>query len=243
MKKYFSWLPNFITLLNLISGCFAIVAAFNDQLHVAAILVIIASVFDFLDGLTARALNAYTPIGKELDSLADVISFGLLPSVLVFKFLSIELNVEDLLFSEWTIHSIFPFIGFIVVVFSALRLARFNIDERQSDSFIGLPTPANAILIASVILLINYKNLSVNPFILSGLVVFTSFLLVSEFPMFSLKFKHFSLKGNEIRYILIAFSVALLIIFKIYAFPLIIFSYIVLSIFNNVYNHFKKRTL
>jgi len=243
MRKYFTWIPNFITTLNLICGCLAIVSAFNQLLHVAAILIFIASVFDFLDGMSARALKAYTQIGKQLDSLADLISFGLAPAIIIFQVLSDFANSAEFPVDNVHITGFFPYIAFIIVVFSALRLAKFNIDERQTSSFIGLPTPANALFIASIILLHEYRGLNINLFLLTGVVVFMAFLLVAELPMFSLKFTNLKIKGNETRFLFLGLSLLLLIVLKIYALPAIILLYIVLSIILIFVKHLKQSKL
>ena len=175
IKKH---VPNFITCLNLFSGALAVYFAFQANYELVLILVLLAAVFDFLDGFAARLLKAYSPMGKELDSLADVISFGLAPGAVAFSML----QASEL--PQWL-----AFAGFIIPVFSALRLAKFNIDERQSSSFIGMPTPANAIFWIG--LGYSYhENLAQQPYFVLGFIALMSLLLVSELPMFSLKFKN-----------------------------------------------------
>lgn len=224
MKKH---IPNAITCLNLFSGCLGIVFAFNGQLHYASYAILIAAVFDFFDGMLARLLNAYSDIGKELDSLADMVSFGVLPSVIIYHlFLRIP-QTEG-------IYIWLPYSAFLIAVFSGLRLAKFNIDTRQAEHFIGLPTPANAMLIGSLPLIINQGNSFMlsyiaNPFILLGLSVGMSLLLVAELPLISLKFKNLILKDNLLRYILILSSIILLLTIKFSAVPLIIALYVILS--------------
>lgn len=224
-------IPNIITCLNVVCGSLAIVFAFQGELHIAAYFIFGGAFFDFFDGFFARLLKSYSLIGKELDSLADVITFGVAPSAIVYMIL------KDL--SECPCLNI-GYFAFIITVFSALRLAKFNIDTRQSDSFIGLPTPANAIFFASIALLIKYfpeNNIVLfiqNAYVILALVVVFSFLLISEVPIFSLKFKSFSFAKNKIRYIFIAISVILLIILQLIAIPLIILIYILMSVIINL---------
>ena len=223
MKKH---IPNTITCLNLFSGCVGIVYAFDGQLQTAACAILLAAVFDFLDGMVARMLNAYSEIGKELDSLADVVSFGVLPSVIMYQlFLSTEPTA--------LIHPNVRFLAFMIAIFSALRLAKFNVDSRQSEHFIGLPTPANALLIASLPMMLTHPVLSafiLNSYFLSAISIVMSLLLVAELPLVSLKFKSLSFANNIVRYILIIASGILLLIFKFAAVPLILALYIILSI-------------
>lgn len=233
MKIY--TIPNGITLLNLLCGCLSVVYAFNDQLIPAAILIFVAGIFDFLDGFFARLLKAYSEIGKQLDSLADLISFGLAPSIILYQMMtwSIENNNQNLVMDHPILYAVFPGLAFIITLFSALRLAKFNIDERQSDSFIGVPTPASGFLIASFpFILENYPLL--HAYILNVPVLLTfigliSFLLIAEIPLISLKFKNFSFTANKSRYILLTASLILLILFKISAFPIIFCLYLIIS--------------
>jgi CDP-diacylglycerol---serine O-phosphatidyltransferase len=233
-------IPNFITLLNLLSGCIAIVFIFNNQLVIAAYLIGLAAVFDFLDGMFARLLQVQSPIGKDLDSLADVVSFGLVPGLILFKLLGYSIGVSI----QTGIITLVPYIAFIVPLFSALRLAKFNNDERQTDVFIGLPTPANALLIASFPLIIIQQStlvgidiLSIQSFFLStvfliSITILLSYLLVAEIPLLSLKFKTFNWKDNKIRYLFLGFSCFLLILLYFAAVPLIILMYILFSLFS-----------
>ncbi len=224
MKKH---IPNFITCLNLLSGCIASVYAFNGDLETAAYLVILSAFFDFLDGLFARMLNAYSEIGKQLDSLADMISFGFIPGLFIFKMLSSTLINNGL--PEYLAYS-----GFIVTIFSALRLAKFNIDTRQTENFIGLATPANTLFFISLPFLhtqpIAFLEILTNPLVLVFLSIGMSYLLVSEVPLFSMKFKSMALGLNIHRYLLIILSLILIIFFKFAAIPIIIVIYILLSI-------------
>ena len=215
MKKH---IPNFITCLNLFSGCVAAYLAFKGNYPGAFIAILLASVFDFMDGFAARMLKAYSAMGKELDSLADMVSFGLAPGAIVFSLLS-ETGIN-----EWL-----PFLGFMIPVFSGLRLAKFNIDDRQTSSFIGLPVPANAIFWAGLVY-------SFSPFLLNTvwllliMVVVFSYLLISEIPMFSLKFKNISWKDNQNQFIFLIGCVLILAIFQLNAFSIIIGWYIASSI-------------
>lgn len=215
MKKH---IPNFITSLNLFTGCVGIYFAFSGNYTWAFVCVLLAAIFDFMDGFAARLLKAYSPMGKELDSLADVISFGLLPGAIVFFFLS---QVE--------IHPLIPFFAFLIPVFSGLRLAKFNVDERQTDSFIGLPVPANAIFWGGLIY--SYHHfLAQYPWVVIALVLLFSFLLISELPMFSLKMKNLSWADNIVQYCFLLFSLLLIIFFRTNAFASIILVYILFSI-------------
>lgn len=236
--------PNTITSLNILSGCLSIVLAFEGNLVLSSFFIFLSAVFDFFDGMTARLLHAYTRIGKELDSLADIVSFGIAPSVIIYQLLKLTLRTEGLLFNmEYPqyFEIVILMSSFVIAVFSALRLAKFNLDTRQTESFIGLPVPANAIFIAALpLILFNaeyefFKDLILNIYFLL-IVVFTgSYLLVAELPMFSLKFKNLDPKRNTIRFIFIGIAVILMILLKFIAIPLIIIVYILLSVFNNLY--------
>lgn len=214
IKKH---IPNFITTLNLFSGCFAIYYGFQANYEMVMAFILIAAVFDFMDGLAARILKAYSAMGKELDSLADVVSFGVAPGVLIFSL------INESALPDWM-----AFVGFIVPVFSALRLAKFNIDARQTSSFIGMPTPANALFWAGMGY--SFSDLLIDNGLLTIVlaIVFCLFL-VSEVPMFSLKFKNLSLKNNWVQYLFLVGSVALIVYFQTKALALIIAWYLVLS--------------
>jgi len=243
IKKY---IPNSITSLNLLSGCISITLAFEGYLLYAVYMIFAAAIFDFFDGMSARLLNAYSVMGKELDSLADLVSFGVAPSVIIFHMMKISLfgtvhlpPIENLTLSEF----VFLIIPFIIAILSGIRLAKFNVDERQSESFIGLAVPANALFFVSMyIISISVTNNLVlgvlaNKIFLSILSILFSLLLVAEFPMFSLKVKNLSWSGNKIRYIFIVLSAILLILLHTIAVPAIILLYILLSAINNwIYN-------
>ena len=225
MKKH---LPNFITCLNLFSGCVGIVYAFKGDLIIASYAIALAAMFDFFDGLLARALKAYSEIGKELDSLADVVSFGVLPSVIIYQLFLQSPQIEGI--SPYLNYS-----AFFITIFSALRLAKFNVDVRQAEIFIGLPTPANAILIASLPFILTQSNWFFSSYILNPFFLFIfslgmGILLITEIPLISLKFKTLNIRDNIFKYILIFSSVVLVVIFKFAAIPLIIFLYFLLSL-------------
>ena len=218
IKKH---IPNSITCCNLISGCMATYWAFMGIYEFALLLIIIGAVFDFFDGMTARLLGVSSPIGKELDSLTDCITFGFAPSAIIFSYLS----------TFETHNFIIPFLAFIMAAFSALRLAKFNLDERQALGFIGLPTPANALFWGSLIVGTQeyLEEIPYIPFILLAGVLLSCYLLVSEIPMFALKFKHWGWKGNEIKYIFVLSCIPLLLLLGVSGFAAIIAWYIILS--------------
>ena len=220
MKKH---IPNTITCCNLISGCIATYWAFQGDYRLALLFIVIGAVFDFFDGMTARLLHVSSPIGKELDSLADDITFGFAPSAIVFSFLSpLTSHLSPLI----------PYLAFVMAAFSALRLAKFNLDERQALGFIGLPTPANALFWGSLIVGAG-QYIAPLPYtayiILIGTFV-SCFLLISEIPMFALKFKSWGWKGNEVKYIFLLTCIPLLLFFRISGLSVIIAWYVVLSI-------------
>ena len=223
IKKH---LPNTLTCLNLFSGCVGLVYAFEGELIYAGYAILISAFFDFFDGMLARLLGAYSEIGKELDSLADMVSFGVLPSVIVFELLQ--------LFSP--MGSYLPYIAFLIAVFSALRLAKFNIDPRQSENFIGLPTPANALFMMSLPYFVAFEafgSIIENPAVLVGITIIMSLLLVAELPLFSLKFKNLNWTDNVYRYLLILVALILVLFLKFAAIPFIIIFYLILSIIQN----------
>lgn len=230
MKRH---IPNIFTSLNLSSGCIATVMAFHGEYLWVVVWVLIAALFDFSDGFSARLLKAYSPLGKELDSLADLISFGLAPSMTVFHFLT---ENTYRISSNSIIIEYLPYFAFLLAVFSALRLAKFNIDARQSDSFIGLNTPANALFWVSFCYGIVHDAPMITTLlvytVLVGILLF-SLLMVSEIPMFSLKVKSIKLKGNEYRYFLLIFTIGLVAYIGILGITGGILLYIALSIINN----------
>ena len=247
LKKH---IPNSITCGNLLCGCLGIVASFDNRLDYAFYFVILAAVLDFLDGFAARLLKVSSPIGKDLDSLADMVTFGVLPGFIMFRmiaFSSLVLGNE--------VSTLFKLVSFIIPVFSAIRLAKFNNDPRQTDGFIGLATPANTIFISSLgYILFNkfrpstgggwqyvlpatdpWKDLQFlnHPYYLCIIATVMSLLLVSEIPLFALKFKNFGWPDNKIRYIFLIITTVLLILFQVIALPFIILLYILLSVIIN----------
>ncbi len=221
-------IPNFVTACNLFSGCIAAVMAFQANYEAAILFIILGATFDFFDGMLARLFHVSGPLGKELDSLADDITFGFAPSVIVF---SLFKEVQYPAFMQ-SMTDIFPYTAFIIAVFSALRLGKFNIDPRQSSSFIGLPTPANALFWGSLVVGGHSFLISdaFNALYLFILVLLMSYLLVAELPMFSLKFKNLSWKDNKISYFFLLVCIPLLVIFRISGFAAIILWYILLSL-------------
>ena len=221
-------IPNTITCCNLLSGCVAAMYAFEGAYPLAFAFIIAGAVFDFFDGLTARALKVSSPIGKELDSLADVITFGFAPAAMVFSWLRECADVNLDMFPAF----VMPFAAFLLAAFSALRLAKFNVDERQTSSFIGLPTPANALFWGGLILG-SHDIVVVNPYgwmLVLALVLLFSYLLVAEIPMFSLKFKSLTWKANRIAYTFLIVSIVLLILLDLNGLSAVIGWYIILSV-------------
>lgn len=227
IKKH---IPNIVTCLNLFSGCIACVMAFEARYELALIFIILSAIFDFFDGMLARLLHAPSAIGKELDSLADDVSFGVAPALIVFSFL----KEPALMYPDFLtgVRDYIPYLAFLIAVFSALRLAKFNVDERQTSSFVGLPTTANAPFWAALI--VGGKDFllgNVNVLWILLLVVIFSLLLVAELPMFSLKFKNLSWKDNKISFIFLIVCAPLLVFLGISGFAAIIVWYIILSLF------------
>ncbi|WP_323788692.1 CDP-alcohol phosphatidyltransferase family protein [Psychroserpens sp.] len=245
IKKY---IPNFVTLLNLLCGSIAVVFAVHNNFVEAAAFVCLGIFFDFFDGLLARKLNVQSELGVQLDSLADMVTSGLVPGIVMFKLISISIDAPEIIHKQgWSsdFHSssvyIAPvaLIGLFITLASAYRLAKFNIDEDQQSYFKGLPTPANTLLIMSLPLIIEFQNsemfssLILNTWFLFGLTIVSCFLLNSNIKLFALKFKNFSFSDNKFRYALILLSVILMIGFHFIAIPLIIILYILLSILKN----------
>ena len=243
MKKH---IPNIITSLNLICGCIAILFAVNGDLVAASYFVLTGMFFDFFDGLVARLLHVQSEVGVQLDSLADMVTFGVVPGIIMFQLLNksttnqvletrFEVSEAMLWFGENM--SFVPFIGLIIVIASAYRLAKFNVDTRQTSSFIGLPTPANTLLIISLPLIYEFQYLEIldtiffNKWFLIGLTVISSLLLNAEIPLFALKFKTWDFKNNKIRYVFLALSLVAILLLKFIAIPIIIGLYIILSLF------------
>lgn len=221
MRHILKSIPNLLTLSNLFCGCVAVAYAFWGDFATAFWLVVLAAVFDFLDGMAARALNAHSPIGADLDSLADMVSFGVAPSVVLFS-----MGVG------W--------FGFVVALFSALRLAKFNVDDRQTTEFIGLPVPADALFFTSIGYIVfdgadtYLASVFSTVWFLSALAALFSLLMVSEIRMFSLKFNSFRLKDNALRYGFLLCSAVLVALWGVRAVPFVIVGYIVLSMVRNL---------
>ncbi len=221
--------PNALTSANLVCGCLGILSVFNYPVE-AAYFVWAACVFDFFDGFAARLLKVSSPTGKELDSLADIVSFGVLPAMTMYRW--IEQNAD----SGWM-----QYLALMIAVFSALRLAKFNIDENQSDSFIGLPTPANALFLTGLVFLPESLRIVVftGP-VLIGITIVFSLLLVAPIHLFALKFKNFKWQGNEIRFAFLGLAVLLIVFFQAGALPFIILSYIIISLVSRTLGVQKK---
>ena len=227
-------IPNTITCCNLISGCIATLSAFMGEIHMALLWIIIGAIFDFFDGMSARLLHVSSPTGKELDSLADDITFGLAPAAMVFY----EMGIMEYPAFLAPVQPYMPFVAFLIAAFSALRLAKFNLDERQAMGFIGLPTPANALFWGALLVgagdFIENTTWMVPAVIV--MILLSCWLLVSEIPMFALKFKHWGWKGNEVKYLFLITCVPLLIVFGVTAFAIIIAWYVLLSALVNIRN-------
>lgn len=238
MKKS---IPNFLTLLNVLAGSAAVIFAVENRWEIMAGLIFLGLVFDFLDGLSARALNVQSDLGLQLDSLADMVTFGLVPGIVMFQLISMSLggvNGEQLgkVGQELNVESFLPFLGFAITLSSAMRLARFNLDERQVSSFVGLPTPANALLIVSLPMILLYNGndalnrIILNPWFLIGLTVVSSFLLNASIPLFSLKFKNWDFKDNALRYVFLFVSLICIGTMKFLSVPTIILIYLLSSL-------------
>lgn len=236
MKRH---IPNLITLLNLFCGCVAVVFAARNQMEFTALFVFLGIFFDYLDGLLARLLKVQSELGIQLDSLADLITSGLVPGMVMFQLMDMSLT------GGWN-HGdgtlaldgpgLFPFMGFLITLASGFRLARFNIDENQVSSFIGLPTPANALLIISLPLILLFQgndtlnSIILNPWFLSAQTVLSAFLLNAPIELFALKFENWTFKDNALRYIFVILSLVLLLTLKFVAIPVILALYLFTSL-------------
>lgn len=227
IKKH---IPNLITLLNLFSGCIALIFAIDLNFEMAFFFVSLGIFLDFFDGFFARLFKVSSPLGLQLDSLADMVTSGVVPGFVMVLMLS----NGNLSVNNWL-----PYLGFIITLGSCYRLANFNIDTRQTDSFIGLPTPANALLILSLPLILQntssefVQNLLTNPYFLLAITAFSAFILNAEIPLFSLKIKEFNFAKNKLQIIFLSMSLFLLIVLQFLAIPLIILFYVLLSVVNN----------
>ncbi len=238
-------IPNFITLLNLLSGSIAVIFAVQGNLIMAAAFVALGIFFDFFDGLAARSLDVKSEIGLQLDSLADMVTSGLVPGIIMFQMLVKALPPKGTAdttkwdaqasWFDWNFNTL-ALTGLLICLASGYRLAKFNIDERQTDSFIGLPTPANALFILSLPLILTYQpnewvvGIILNEWFLIGLTLLSCYMLNAEIPLFALKFEDWSLKNNKLRYFFVLFCLLLIIVFQFIAIPLIIVSYVLLSL-------------
>ncbi len=230
MKKH---IPNIITLINLLFGCFALVCIFYGRYNWVFIWLLLAGLADFADGLVARILNVHSPLGKELDSLADMVSFGVVPGAMYFAILG-GTNLEGDLTQNWI-----PFMGFVVTLLSCYRLAKFNLDTRQTEDFIGLATPSSTVFATGLYLMYYYnsfgwQNIISNPLFLIPVILIMSYLLISEFRMFSFKFKSFQWKGNEFKFGLIVVAVLQMIFLREAAFSFTVLTYIIFAFFDNL---------
>jgi CDP-diacylglycerol---serine O-phosphatidyltransferase len=244
-KPWYRFVPSLFTSLNLVCGIIATYLSLEGRIDIAIVLMFIAAFFDFIDGFAARLLKVCGDFGKELDSLADLISFGLVPGAMLFfiqktSLVGDSVSLGGLSFIKW----IFLLVPILIPVFSALRLAKFNIDERQKSEFIGLPTPANALFFASLCYSFasqpeSFLNKLNNPILISISVLLFSYLLVSEIPLFALKFSSFGWKKNALRYIFLIISLALIVLFKIPGFTGVIILYILLSVMRNIFRNRK----
>ncbi|MEO9530940.1 MAG: CDP-alcohol phosphatidyltransferase family protein [Crocinitomicaceae bacterium] len=269
-----------LTAGNLIGGILAIILTLQGHVELAPYCIFTSALFDFLDGFVARLLKVQSELGKQLDSLADMITFGVAPGIIVFELIRTEQIINftyqdylpsaltyifpintschcDYLLNSWTgeaanvcnstAFTFLPYFAFLIPVFALFRLAKFNLDTRQTSSFIGLPTPAMTIFVAALPLMIaeGYERSGtwrfeivndwiMNPYFLIGSSVILSILMVVELPLFALKFKHFKFKENEIRYIFLTISIILLATLFVWALPIIILLYIILSVINNL---------
>ncbi|MDF3029170.1 MAG: CDP-alcohol phosphatidyltransferase [Fluviicola sp.] len=261
-------IPNLITASNMLCGVFAIILAFAGRIDIAPYFIFLAAILDFFDGFAARLLKQQGELGKQLDSLADMISFGLAPGIIMFVLILLEQNDINRLFEDtvslnlsvgvhlsglvnFQLENKLPFLALIIPFFSLFRLAKFNIDTRQSESFIGLPTPANTIFfMAFPLLLSRYGGTTgwehdlimwlIQPIVLIPIIVIMSLLLVSELPLFALKFKHFKWKGNATRYIFLISCGILISTLLIWSIPIIVLLYLLLSFIQHILR--KNRT-
>jgi CDP-diacylglycerol--serine O-phosphatidyltransferase len=238
IKKH---IPNFITLLNLSSGLLAIIAIFKGYYDEAFLFVCLGIFFDFWDGFMARKLNVSGELGLQLDSLSDMVTSGVVPGLMMFRLIETIQNTQlQYNVTEETFYmGIVPYFGFLITIASAYRLAKFNIDKRQIDSFIGLPTPANALFIMSIPMIQFYGayewlfDLLNNPFVLMFITIISAYFLNANIPLFSLKLKSFAWKEAKLQYLFMSFAVVLFLLFDFIAIPIIVLSYILLSVLIN----------
>ena len=246
MKKY---IPNLFTLMNLFSGMIAVIMAATDELVLAAFFVFLGIFFDFFDGFFARKFNVEGELGKQLDSLADVVTSGVVPGIVMFQlmlyaakgqwFMELSCEVGDWRDYQDTYFYFLPFTGLLITLAAAYRLANFNIDERQSNSFIGLPTPAFSMFVVSLPLILYYSDqlffheLLQNFYVLLAITIAGCYMMNAEIPLFSLKFKNYGFKGNETKYIFLVGTLVMLLTLQTVAIPLTILCYVLLSVIEN----------
>jgi CDP-diacylglycerol--serine O-phosphatidyltransferase len=238
IKKH---IPNAITLLNLLAGLLALIHAFNGNYNEAFSLVCLGIFFDFWDGFFARIWKVQSPIGLQLDSLADMVTSGVVPGLVMYKMLGgIQENQSQYNLTEDTYYmGVVPYLGFLITLASCYRLAKFNVDTRQTDSFIGLPTPANALLIMSIPMIQFHSEFEwlvdflSNPYALVGVTVLSSYLLNAEIPLFSLKVNSFSWEKYKMQVVFLILSLILIVLLEFIAIPIIILLYVILSVVNN----------
>lgn len=234
IKKH---IPNLITLLNLFSGCIALVFALNKDFDLAFYFVCLGIFLDFFDGFFARLFKVSSPLGLQLDSLADMVTSGVVPGVVMYQMIAnssaFPTMNSDVVF--------YPFLGFIITLGSCYRLANFNIDTRQTDSFIGLPTPANALFILSLPLVLKYSDsiiileLLTNHWLLMVITLFSAYILNAEIPLFSLKINKFNITDNVLQIVFLSLSLVFLLFFEYLGIPMVIIFYVLLSVLNNTF--------
>ena len=234
--------PNTITLLNLFCGCIAMVFALKNDFEMAFYFVSLGIFLDFFDGFFARLFQVSSPLGLQLDSLADMVTSGVVPGIVMYQMIGSSSGYPKL---DWIVEP-FPFVGFLITLGSCYRLANFNIDTRQTDSFIGLPTPANALFILSLPLVLRdldsffVLELLTNPFVLIGITLLSVYMLNAEIPLFSLKIKQISLKKNALQFSFLLSSLVLLVVFQYAGIPLVIVLYVLLSVANNAFSKMNR---
>lgn len=234
--------PNTITLLNLFCGCIAMVFALKNDFEMAFYFVSLGIFLDFFDGFFARLFQVSSPLGLQLDSLADMVTSGVVPGIVMYQMMGSSGGYPKL---DWIVEP-FPFVGFLITLGSCYRLANFNIDTRQTDSFIGLPTPANALFILSLPLVLRdldsffVLELLTNPFVLIGITLLSVYMLNAEIPLFSLKIKQMSLKKNALQFSFLLSSLVLLVVFQYAGIPLVIVLYVLLSVANNAFSKMNR---
>lgn len=245
MKQH---IPNALTLLNLFCGSIAVIFAIDNNFIAASLFVFLGIFFDFFDGFAARKLNVQSELGLQLDSLADMVTSGLVPGIIMYKLLSLTVNTSDTIDHTWSSNTdwidfnlpILPLLGLLITLASAYRLANFNLDTEQQNYFKGLPTPANTLLIISLPLIMEFQNsdfinaIILNKWFLIGVTLLSCYLLNSNIKLFALKFKDWSFKTNATRYIFIMICIVLLIVLQFAAIPAIILLYIFMSILDNL---------